>query len=262
MATTDDSAAPHGTFTGKVVLITGAGSGIGEATARAFAAEGAIVAVSDMSAAAAERVATEICEGSAGTALPLALDVRDGAAVAAMIDTLVSRHGRLDIAVNNAGIGGSGVPLADIPEENFDRVMSTNVKGVWQCMRHEIPVMLRTGGGAIVNLASAMGLVGRANSADYVATKHAVMGLTRSAALEYSALGVRINAVCPGVIDTPLIQVRAEKPGFLEALSALHPIGRFGKVDDVAAAILWLASPQSSFVTGIGMPVDGGWTAG
>lgn len=261
MAIMDDSNSQGGMFKDKVVLITGAGSGIGEATARAFAAEGAIVAVSDMTAEAAERVAAEINSGS-GRALPFTLDVRDSAAVAAMIGTLMARHGRLDVAVNNAGIGGSGVPLADIPEDNFDRVISTNIKGVWQCMRHEIPAMLRTGGGAIVNLASAMGLVGRANSADYVATKHAVMGLTRSAALEYSALGIRINAVCPGVIDTPLIQARAEKPGFLEALSALHPIGRFGTVNDVAEAILWLASPRSSFVTGIGMPIDGGWTAG
>ena len=258
MTKTGDDDAWRGMFKDKVVLVTGGGSGIGAATARAFAAEGAIVALCDMSADSAERVVGEI----GGGAMPFALDVRDGAAVAAMIDAVVARHGRLDVAVNNAGIGGSGVPLADIPEDNFDRVMSINIKGVWQCMRHEIPVMLRGGGGAIVNLASAMGLVGRANSADYVATKHAVMGLTRSAALEYSALGIRINAVCPGVIDTPLIQARAEKPGFLDALTAMHPIGRFGKVDDVAEAILWLASARSSFVTGIGMPVDGGWTAG
>ena len=256
MVDTGSDDARRGLFAGKVVLVTGGGSGIGEATARAFAAEGAAVALCDLSAETAGRAAEAI------GAMHFALDVRDGAAVAAMIDAVVERHGRLDVAVNNAGIGGSGVPLAEIPEDNFDRVMSTNIKGVWQCMRHEIPVMLQGGGGAIVNLASAMGLVGRANSADYVATKHAVMGLTRSAALEYSALGIRINAVCPGVIDTPLIQERAAKPGFLEALSALHPIGRFGRVDDVAEAILWLASSRSSFVTGIGMPVDGGWTAG
>ena len=180
MTKTGDDDARRGMFKDKVVLVTGGGSGIGAATARAFAAEGAIVALCDMSADSAERVAGEI----GGGAMPFALDVRDGAAVAAMIDAVVARHGRLDVAVNNAGIGGSGVPLADIPEDNFDRVMSINIKGVWQCMRHEIPVMLRGGGGAIVNLASAMGLVGRANSADYVATKHAVMGLTRAAALE------------------------------------------------------------------------------
>ena len=258
MAKTGEDDGRRGSFKDKIVLVTGGGSGIGAATARAFAAEGATVAVCDMSDEAAARVTEELGAAS----MSFALDVRDGAAVAAMIDAVVARHGRLDVAVNNAGVGGSGVPLADIPEDSFDRVVSINIKGVWQCMRHEIPVMLRGGGGAIVNLASAMGLVGRANSADYVATKHAVMGLTKSAALEYSALGVRINAVCPGVIDTPLIQARAVKPGFLEGLSALHPIGRFGTVDDVAEAILWLASSRSSFVTGIGMSVDGGWTAG
>lgn len=260
MASSIDSAA-QGRFGGKVVLVTGAGSGIGEATARGFAAEGATVAVCDLSAANAERVAAEIAD-SQGSAVPFAVDVCDGVAVRAMIAAVVDRHGRLDIAVNNAGIGGSGVPLAQIGEDSFDRVIATNLKGVWQCMRHEIPVLLRGGGGTIVNMASAMGLIGRANSADYIAAKHGVVGLTRAAALEYSASGIRVNAVCPGVIDTPLIQSRAGQPGFLEGLTALHPIGRLGHSGEVVDAILWLASAQASFVTGIALPVDGGWTAG
>ncbi|WP_310531282.1 glucose 1-dehydrogenase [Novosphingobium sp.] len=247
-------------FKDKVVLVTGAGSGIGAVLAQAFGAAGAVVAVCDVSAGAAQGIAADIAERG-GTAAPFALDVRDGTAVGAMIDALVSTHGRLDVAVNNAGVGGSGVPLAEIAEEAFDRVVGVNLKGVWQCMRHEITAMMRSGGGVIINNASALGLIGKANSSDYVATKHAVIGLTKSAALEYSAQGIRVNAVCPGVIDTPLIQSRAGQPGFLDGLTALHPIGRLGQAHEVAEAIMWLASPQASFVTGIALPVDGGWTA-
>lgn len=247
-------------FSGKSALVTGGGSGIGAATAQAFARLGARVAVCDIAIDAAQAIADSIV-AAGGDAFALAADVAATDSVAAMMRAVEDRFGGLDIAVNNAGIGGSGSLLTDVPEDHFDRVMAVNLKGVWQCMRHEIPLMLRNGGGVIVNTASALGMVARVNSSEYIAAKHAVVGMTKAAALEYSASGIRVNAVCPGVIVTLLVESAMANPAIAADLLALHPIGRLGRVDEVADAIVWLASPQSSFVTGIALPVDGGWTA-
>lgn len=247
-------------FADRIVLVTGAGSGIGAASAQAFAQQGASVVVCDIAIEAAHAVAARIT-GSGGVAIALPADVSSSESVAAMIAAVEARFGRLDIAVNNAGIGGSGKPLADVPEAHFDRVLGINLKGVWQCMRHEIPLMLRSGGGAIVNTASALGLIAMPNSCEYIAAKHAVVGLTKAAALEYSALGIRVNAACPGVIETPLLDAAMANPETAARLRGLHPIGRLGQVEEVAQTILWLASPQASFVTGVALPVDGGWVA-
>lgn len=248
-------------FSGKTVLVTGGGSGIGAATAKAFAAQGASIAVGDINLAAAERVTRQITDDG-GTAIAIHVDVASTDSVETMVSALKERFGRLDVAVNNAGIGGSDELLADVPEAHFDRVLSVNLKGVWQCMRHEIPLMLHGGGGAIINMSSALGLVAAANSSEYIATKHGVIGLTKAAAIEYSAQGIRINAVCPGVIETPLIQSRMDVDASIRArLVARHPIGRLGRAEEIADAIIWLASPRSGFVNGVALPIDGGWTA-
>ena len=243
----------------KVVLITGAGSGIGAAAARAFAREGGRIVVCDISLAAAEATVAAISD--ACEAIAIAADVASAADAQAMMATIERRFGRLDIAVNNAGIGRSGQPLADIPEWHFDRVLAVNLKGIWQCMRFEIPLMLRGGGGAIVNTASALGLVAMPNSAEYIAAKHGVIGLSKAASLDYAAAGIRVNAVCPGVIETPLVQDGTADPAINARLTALHPIGRLGRPEEVADAIIWLASAHSSFVTGASVAVDGGWTS-
>lgn len=248
-------------FSGKSVLVTGGGSGIGAATATAFAALGASIAVCDINLAAAESVTRQITDGG-GMAMAIQVDVASTNSVEAMVRALIEQFGRLDVAVNNAGIGGSDQMMIDIPEAHFDRVLSVNLKGVWQCMRHEIPLMLQGGGGAIINMSSALGLVAAANSSEYIAAKHGVIGLTKAAAIEYSAQGIRINAVCPGVIDTPLIQSRMDMDASVRAgLEARHPVGRLGRAEEIADAIIWLASPGAAFVNGIALPVDGGWTA-
>lgn len=243
-------------FEGKVAIVTGGGSGIGEAVALALGRAGASVAVCDIDEAAAGAVADRI----GASAIAVRADVSDMASVASMVSRVTDRFGRLDIAVNNAGIGGAGQPLADTDPAQFGTVIDVNLIGVWRCMRTQIPAMLASGGGVVVNMASALGLIARAHSSDYIAAKHGVIGLTKAAAVEYSALGVRVNAVCPGVIDTPLIRARADAAG-IAALESLHPIGRLGQSTEVAEAVLWLASDRSSFVTGAAVAVDGGWTA-
>ena len=247
-------------FDGKVALVTGGGTGIGRATAIAFAREGARVVIGNRNSEAGEAVVKAI-QDAGGEASFLRTDVSSEEDVKALIEHAVATYGRLDVAFNNAGIGGAAGPLADQSSDNYDKVMGINVKGVWMSMKYEIRQMLKTGGGSIVNNSSVGGLVGFAGVSIYSASKHAVMGLTRSAALEYSALGVRVNAVNPAVIRTPMAEGLAKmRKGKPDDFAAMHPIGRIGEPEEVAEAVLWLCSDKASFVTGTATCVDGGFT--
>ncbi len=245
----------------KVALVTGGGSGIGRASALAFAREGARVVVADVAVEGGEET-VGLIKKAGGEALFVRADVTQSAEVEAMVQRAVSAYGRLDCAFNNAGIEGTPAPTAECSEENWERVLAVNLKGVWLCMKHEIPRMLRQGGGAIVNTASVAGLVGFQNMPAYVASKHGVAGLTKTAALEYARQGIRVNAVCPGVIRTPMIERFMGKGGQTEEeLSALEPVGRLGAPQEVAEAVVWLCSDAASFVTGHTLVVDGGLVA-
>lgn len=247
-------------FDGKVALVTGGGTGIGKATAIAFAREGARVVIGNRNSAAGEAVVEEI-HGNGGEASFLQTDVSSEDDVRALVDHAVARFGRLDAAFNNAGIGGMPGPIADQTSENFDDVMGINVKGVWLSMKYEIKQMLKTGGGAIVNNSSVGGLLGFPGVGIYSASKHAVMGLTKSAALEYSAQGIRVNAVNPAVIRTQMADGLAHTNKMeVDGFAAMHPIGRIGEPHEVADAVLWLCSDKASFVTGTATCVDGGFT--
>jgi NAD(P)-dependent dehydrogenase (short-subunit alcohol dehydrogenase family) len=246
---------------GRVALVTGAAAGIGRAAAEAFARQGAKVVVSDVTAEAGEAVAAGI-RGAGGEAEFVRCDVARPAEVEALVRRTAGLFGRLDCAFNNAGIEGVSAPTAECTEENWDRVIGTNLKGVWLCMRHEIPVMLRQGGGAIVNCASVAGLVGFRGIPAYTASKHGLIGLTRTAALEYATQGIRVNAVCPGVIRTAMVERFTHADPQAEAgLVAAEPVGRMGTPEEVAAAVLWLCSDAASFVTGHALAVDGGMVA-
>jgi NAD(P)-dependent dehydrogenase (short-subunit alcohol dehydrogenase family) len=248
-------------FSGQVAVVTGAGSGIGRDTAQAFAAAGAAVVLADVNEVAV-RAATDELTAAGGQALGVTCDVSDEAQVAAMVERTVAQFGRLDMAFNNAGIMISPSDAADEPAENFDRVTAINLRGVWTCMKHELRQMRPQGSGAIVNCSSLGGLVGLPGRASYHATKHGVIGLTKSAALEYAPRGIRINAVCPGTIQTPMVTDMIAK-GELDVpeAEANQPIGRLGRGDEIAAAVLWLCSAGASFVIGVALPVDGGYTA-
>lgn len=247
-------------FSGKVVLITGAAAGIGKATAEAFAAQGARLVLADIDVVNGEAVVAGIRERG-GEAVFSICDVADAEQVKALLAMIENDFGRLDCAFNNAGVEIEQHKLADGDEAVFDRIMDVNVKGVWQCMRFEIPLMLKHGGGAIVNTASIAALGAAPKMSIYAASKHAVLGLTRSAAVEYAKKGVRINAVCPAVIDTEMFRRAAEiEPRKAEFAAALHPIGRIGKAEEIAAAVLYLCSEGAGFTTGIALPVDGGST--
>lgn len=246
---------------GKVVLVTGGGSGIGRAVARACAREGAAVVVSDVDAAAGAAVADEL-KAAGGAASFAETDVSQSAQVEALVAQVLERHGRIDGAVNNAGIEGELAKTVGWSEAGFDRTIAVNVKGVWLCMKSEIPAMLETGGGAIVNIASVAGLVGFLGSAGYAASKHAVLGLTKTAALEYSARGVRVNAVCPGPIETPMLdRIMTGGKAARAVFEELEPMRRFGAPEEIADGAVWLLSDAASFVTGVALPIDGGWTA-
>ncbi len=251
-----------GTLEGRVALVTGGSSGIGRASALAYAREGAKVVVADVNVEAGEQTVEEVRKAD-GTATFVRADVSSGRDVEALIRQTIEVYGRLDCAFNNAGITGAlGVSTHEYPEEDWDRVIGVNLKGVWLCMKHEIPQMLEQGGGVIVNTASIWGLVGAEGASAYVASKHAVVGLTRAAALEYAQQGIRINAVNPGTIRTPLLDpFIAAIPDFVSTLTAEHPIGRIGMPEEVAAAVVWLCSDAASFVVGHTMVVDGGYVA-
>jgi NAD(P)-dependent dehydrogenase (short-subunit alcohol dehydrogenase family) len=248
-------------FTGQVALVTGAGSGMGLSTAHAFAEAGAAVVLADVNADTLH-AATDELQAAGHQLLGITCDVADEAQVAAMVDRSVSTFGRLDMAFNNAGIQVPPSDAADEPAATFDRVTAINLRGVWACMKHELRQMREQGSGAIVNCSSLGGLVGLPGRAAYHASKHGVIGLTRSAALEYAARGVRINAVCPGTIETPMVTDMVAK-GELDLAEARKdaPIGRLGQEEEIAAAVLWLCSPGASFVVGVALPVDGGYTA-
>ena len=248
-------------FQGQVALVTGASSGMGLATAQAFAQAGASVVLADIDERALH-AATEHISADGKTAHGVVCDVSDENEVAALVARTMSTFGRLDMAFNNAGIMIPPDDAADEPADTFDRVNTTNLRGVWACMKHELRQMREQGSGAIVNCSSLGGLVGLPGRASYHASKHGVLGLTKSAALEYAPRGVRINAVCPGTIDTPMVADMLAK-GELDMAEAIRnqPIGRLGTADEIAAAVLWLCSPGASFVVGVALPVDGGYTA-
>jgi len=251
-------------FEEKVALVTGAASGIGRATALAFAREGAKVLVADVSVDGGEETVRMIKDLGADAAFVKA-DVSVDAEVAGMVAEAVDRFGGLDVAVNNAGIEGALAPTAEYPAEIWDRVIAINLTGVWRSMRYEIPELLKRGGGAIVNVASILGVVGFANAPAYTAAKHGVVGLTKVAAMEYAPQGIRINAVGPGFIETPMVMERGveagKHPEVQQQIAELHPIGRMGRSEEIADAILFLASEQATFVAGHSLIVDGAYTA-
>ena len=246
---------------GKVALITGAGSGIGRAAARIFVREGAKVAAADVNQASAEETVGMI-RAAGGEAFGLQADVSKAAEVEAMVAAVVETYGRLDCAFNNAGIEGALASTADYTEADWAPVIAVNLTGVWLCMKYEVPRMLETGGGAIVNTSSAAGLLGAPRMPAYVASKHGVVGLTKTAALEYAKSGVRVNAVCPGVIDTSMVgRLKERRPRMFEKIVRGEPIGRIGRPEEIAETAVWLCSDAASFVTGHAMSVDGGIVA-
>ena len=254
-----------GLVDGLTVVITGAAAGIGRATALCFAAEGAQVVVSDISSDGSAETVTLI-EKAGGKAIVVPADVSQPADVSALIDQAVATYGKIDCAVNNAGIEGMVSPLADQFDDNFDAIIAVNLKGTFLCLKAEIAAMLKSGGGTIVNLSSVAGLIGFPGLSPYVASKHGVVGLTKNAALEYAKSGIRVNAVCPGGIDTRMLDSLAEQATSgaqtsAEMMDPLHPIGRIGTPQEVAELIVWLCSPRASFVTGAIIPVDGGFVS-
>jgi len=242
---------------GKVALVTGAATGIGRATARAFAREGAHVVLADIDADVGREAAEAIAK-EGGSASFHAADVRDEAQVEALVRHAVERHGRLDCAHNNAGVSGPMAALHQTGLDSFEQTLAVNLRGVFLCMKHEIQVMLGQRSGAIVNTASGAGVIAVPGLSPYCASKHAILGLTKTAAVENARTGIRINAVCPGTIDTPMLQASMQQSPQMEKLiRASQPSGRFGRPDEIAEAVVWLCSERASFVSGESMLVDG-----
>jgi NAD(P)-dependent dehydrogenase (short-subunit alcohol dehydrogenase family) len=248
-------------FEGKVALVTGGAAGLGLATALAFAREGASVVIADVKEEAGQAAVQKITD-TGGKAIFVKTDVSRAEEVKMLIDKAVETFGRLDCAFNNAGIEGKSASTADCTEENWDRVININLKGLWLCMKYEIPQMLKQGGGAIVNMSSVAGLVGFEGMPAYCASKGGVIQLTKTAALEYARNGIRVNAVCPGGIETEMIErVATTSPEMKQNLINMHPVGRLGRPEEVADVVLWLCSDESSFVTGYPVAIDGGFVA-
>lgn len=245
-------------FTGQVALVTGAASGMGLATAKAFAEAGASVVLSDINAAKLA-AATESLAADGHTVLGVACDVSKEDQAADLVAQTVATFGRLDMAYNNAGILGPMCDMTEETAEGFDQVNAVNLRGVWTCMKHELLQMRKQGSGAIVNCSSLGGLIGLSGRAAYHATKHGVIGLTKSAALDNATRGIRVNAICPGCIDTPMGD--EIDPAAMKEFLKEQPIGRMGLAEEVAAAVLWLCSPGASFILGVALPVDGGFVA-
>ena len=248
------------TFKGKAALVTGAAAGMGFAAAKAFAEAGAAVALADIDAAAVERAAAELT-ARGRRAIAIVCDTSDEAQVKAMVERTAEVFGGLDAAYNNAGVNSPMTDTADLTPDEYDRILDIDLRGVWLCMKYELTQMRKQGNGAIVNCSSLGGLVGNPGRAAYHAAKHGVLGLTKSAAIEYAPRGVRINAVCPGTIETPMVKHMVETGDLSrEAVAKLTPIGRLGRAEEVADVVLWLCSPYASYVIGQSIAVDGGYT--
>ncbi len=247
-------------FENKVALVTGAASGMGLAAAKAFAEAGAAVALADVNESAV-RAAADSLTSSGHRAIAIQCDVADMEQVAAMVEKTVAEFGRLDAAFNNAGVQSPVAETADADPKDYDFVMGVNLRGVWNCMKYELLQMRKQGSGAIVNNSSLGGLVGIAERGIYHASKHGVVGLTKSAGLEYAAKGIRINAICPGIIETPMVTGMLEtQPEAMDALMQVVPMNRLGRAEEIADAVLWLCSDAASYIIGHALPVDGGYT--
>jgi NAD(P)-dependent dehydrogenase (short-subunit alcohol dehydrogenase family) len=257
----DRIGANMGRLEGKVGVVTGGGGGIGRATALAFAREGATVAVVDVAVPAGEAT-VQMIRSAGGEAIFIQADVTRSEEVKAMADRTFETFGRLNCAFNNAGINGEIISVSRCTEESWDRIIDINLKGVFLCMKYEIPRMLKSGGGSIVNTASVMGLVGEPGHPAYAASKHGVVGLTKSAAIFYAQAGIRINAVCPGAVHTPMVEtVLAEHPELKQTMDSLAPMTRMAEAEEVARAVIFLCSDDASYITGHPLAVDGGWVA-